>query len=240
MSEVDRKQALADAKLLLRHAAEVGVEPQSNVACQIQVAEDANDQGKWTPQISQNFWLSYSKLCNAVKPVTAESLRASAGGSIQKALKLYRAGTIFLIVVILPLSVFLFVNTSISNEIDQMIKENDQLLLKLRELINPLSPQSVTPQRRSVTPQPQSVEESDAVTVLQQFAATTRVIYSRASLLNRWFQEHDPLAQYPEAAKKNDTRATGAASTRGHLECSGLQSTVVSKFSSICEGNTAV
>ena len=196
-SEVDRKQALADAKLLLRHAAEVGLEPQSNVACEIQAAEDANDQGTWSPQISQNFWLSYSKLCTAVKPVTAESLRACAGGSLQKALNWYRWGTICLIVVILPLSVFLFVNTSISNEIDQIIKENDLLLLTLRERINSLS--SVQPQ--SVTPQPQSVRESDAVTTLQQFAATNRVLYSRANLLN-WFHETDPLANYSEEQKK--------------------------------------
>jgi hypothetical protein len=203
-SEVDRKQALADAKLLLRHAAEVGLEPQSNVACEIQAAEDANDQGAWSPQISQNFWLSYSKLCTAVKPVTAESLRACAGGSLQKALNWYRWGTICLIVVILPLSVFLFVNTSISNEIDQIIKENDLLLLTLRERINSLSsvqPQSVTPQPQSVTPQPQSVRESDAVTTLQQFAATNRVLYSRANLLN-WFHETDPLANYSEEQKK--------------------------------------
>ena len=121
--EADRNQALADAKLLLRHAAEVGLEPQSNVVCQIQAAEDACDQGNWTPQISQSFWLAYSALCTAVKPVTAESLKACAGGLLHKTLNLYRRGTIWLIVVILPLSVFLFVNTSISNEIGELIKE---------------------------------------------------------------------------------------------------------------------
>jgi hypothetical protein len=74
-----------------------------------------------------------------VKPVTAESLRAYAGGLLHKTLNSYRRGTISLIVIILPLSVFLFVNTSISNEIGDLIKENDALTLTLRERINSLS-----------------------------------------------------------------------------------------------------
>jgi hypothetical protein len=213
-SEIDRSQALAAAKLLLRHAAEVGLEPQSNVVCQIQAAQDANAEGKWTPQISQSFWLAYSKLCHAVKPVTAESLRACAGGLLHRTLNSYRRGTISLIIIILPLSVFLFVNTSISNEIGKLIEENDALALTLRERINSLnavfiSPGvtdegSKTPLPQSATPAPQSVRESDAITTLQQFSTTNRVLYARANLLNRFILnfEQDPLAKWSDDQKR--------------------------------------
>jgi hypothetical protein len=212
--EADRNQALGDAKFLLRHAAEIGLEPQSNVVCQIQVAEDANNQGKWTPQISESFWLAYSALCTAVKPVTAESLRACAGGLLHKTLNTYRKGTISLIVIILPLSVFLFVNTSISNEIGELIKENDALALTLRERINSLSAILISPgvtdegskttQLQPVIPSSQSVRESDAITTLQQFATTNRVLYARANLLNRFILnlETDPLAKWLDENKK--------------------------------------
>jgi hypothetical protein len=195
-SEADRNQALADAKLLLRYAAEIGLEPKENVVCQIQSAQDANDQGKWTPQISQSFWLAYSALCTAVKPVTAESLRA--GGSLEKTLKWYRWVTICLLVIILPLSIFLFVNTSLSNELSELIKESDPLALTLRERIIVLF-QSSPPQ--SATLPPQSGRETDVVTVLQQFATTSRLLYSRASLLNQLMDdvESDPLRNwYPK------------------------------------------
>jgi hypothetical protein len=193
MSEADRNKALADAKLLLRHAAEIGLEPQSNVVCEIQTAEDANAQCTWSPQISQSFWLAYSKLCTAVKPVTAESLRACAGGLPQKALRWYRGVTICLIIIILPVSIFLFVITSISNEIDGLIKENDPRALTLRDRINSFS----IPSSQSLIAQPQPALESDTVTTLQQFATTNRVLYSRTTLLNM-FHETDPLANRPD------------------------------------------
>jgi hypothetical protein len=202
-SEADRSQALADAKLLLRYAAEVGLEPKENVVCQIQSAQDANDQGKWTPQISQSFWLAYSALCTAVKPVTAESLRAYAGGSLEKTLKRYRWATICLLVIILPLSIFLFVNTSLSNQLSELIKENDPLALTLRERIISLSivssqsqPASSPPQ--SATPPRQSGQEIDGPAVLQQFATTSRLLYSRANLLNQLLDnfENDPLRDW--------------------------------------------
>jgi len=201
--EADRNQALADAKLLLRYAAEVGLEPKENAVCQIQSAQDANDQGKWTPEISQSFWLTYSALCTAVQPVTAESLKAYAGGSLEKTVKGYRWIAICLLVVILPLSIFLFVNTSLSNELSELIKESDPLALTLRDRVNSLNivlsqSQRASSPPQSATPPPQSGREIDAVTVLQEFATTSRLLYSRANLLNQLMDdfESDPLRDW--------------------------------------------
>jgi hypothetical protein len=137
---VDR---LEEAALMLAHAAETGQELKPEVVATIANAREAFARGAWTIDLTKQFWPAYGQLCSAIKPVTGESLLACLSKGLARTLARYRTGTFWLALVILPLSVVMFMNTSISNEISQQVKDNDALAVTLRDQLLAI-PQSVT------------------------------------------------------------------------------------------------
>ncbi len=81
----DLGSALADAKMLLDHAASNGLLPVSvtspetrdTLVADLVHAYDGERQGLLTPDNVIAFWNAYGRLSRLVKPVTAASLRAS-------------------------------------------------------------------------------------------------------------------------------------------------------------------
>src|ERR1700751_3552628 len=128
-----------DAELLLKYAAETGLQLKPELIAAIEAAGEARGRNNWTAEIAEDFWSAYSDLSNAVKPATAESYRACSGSHLGRTTRRYRRPALCLMALILPLSVLMFINTSISNEIGDRIKDNDALLLKLREHLFGLS-----------------------------------------------------------------------------------------------------
>jgi hypothetical protein len=218
--EADAKKAVTDtilldrleeAALMLAHAAETGQELKPEVVSTIANAREALARGAWTIDLTKQFWPAYGQLCSAIKPVTGESLLASSSKGLARTLARYRTGTFWLALVILPLSVVMFMNTSISNEISQQVKDNDALAVTLRDQLLAI-PQSATGQdqptpalaAQPITGHPRN--EKDIITALQQFATATRFLYGRAVLLNRFVfqvEREDPFLQKSAEQKRS-------------------------------------
>ena len=183
MPESVLSERLSEAELMLAHAAETGRDLNPGVVATITAARDAYARRAWTTDLTKQFWPAYSQLCASIKPVTGESLAACSGDSLASTLRRYRTGTLYLVFVILPLSVIMFINTSISNEINDRIKENNTLVVTLHDQL--LNVQNGRAQN-----------ERDVVTALQQFATSNRSLYALASVLNSFIlkSEHDPLS----------------------------------------------
>jgi hypothetical protein len=197
---------LEGAELMLAHAAEAGIQLKPELIATIERARRAHAQGSWTIDIATQFWPAYSQLCAAIKPVTGETLAASASAGVGGVLSWYRLATIHLVILILPLSILMFINTSISNEISERIKENDTLALSLRDqlLVLPPSANQVLVPRAPGAPPVRT--ERETVTALQQFATANRFLYGRAKLLDGFVldAERDPFAQL-SMKEKHDT-----------------------------------
>jgi len=191
VTEKALSEKLSDAELMLAHAAETGKHLDPEVVATITNARDAYARRAWTTDLTKQFWPAYSQLCASIKPVTGESLVACGGSGLARILKRYRTGTLYLVFLILPLSVVMFINTSISNEINDRIKENNALVVTLHDQL--LNVQAGRAQN-----------DRDVVTALQQFATSNRSLYALASLLNHFVlnAERDQLSDLSDADKK--------------------------------------
>jgi hypothetical protein len=178
VNDVVLSQKLSEAELMLAHAAETGKKLKSDVIATLTNARDAYTHRAWTKALTEQFWPAYSQLCAAIKPVTGESLTACGCKNI---IKRYRLGAFCLVSLILPLSILMFVNTSISNEINNHIKENNDLVVKLHDQLANIQPGRA---------------QNDIITQLQQLATSNRSLYSLASILNYSIlgAERDPLS----------------------------------------------
>lgn len=139
-------RALLEAELLLKHAAAHVKDLDPSVARAIGKARAAAQGNKWTPRTVEEFWSAYSRLCDLIAPVTVESLRASEPRtrkqrwwhfgrtphprSIAERLStLYTAWMVFLVIFVSVLQLYVWVCSSISKEIDDLVSENFGSLL---------------------------------------------------------------------------------------------------------------
>jgi len=74
----NEEKALNDASLLIKYAAESPKTLPENITMPIALAWKAREDNAWTPEVSSKFWTAYSGLCDLVKPVTLETIAASA------------------------------------------------------------------------------------------------------------------------------------------------------------------
>ena len=177
---IDIRDVLDDADLLLRHAAEVGLDVKPEVITAIEAAHAANAARAWMADVASNFWPAYAALCKLVAPVTAESLKASSNGALERSLRRYRRWTLWLILLILPVSVVMFLNTAISNELGDRIKDADALETTLHDRLVALS--------ATAAPRPQAgaAVPRDTVTMLHQFITANSILLWRGHVLNRF------------------------------------------------------
>src|SRR5215212_4683995 len=122
------KQSLRDAEELLSHAAQTGRFPleapgtkesfKQWVIDGVTNARAAVDNNTLTKGIASAFWASFADLSRITSPVTAASLRSSGKHPVNSALFLF---VVILVAVLVPASLFLFVNTSVANQAAQLI-----------------------------------------------------------------------------------------------------------------------
>lgn len=191
-----------DAMVLLTHAAETGVDVDAATRSTILTARAAAT-ADWNYADAGNLLAALSLLTGKLKPVTADSLRASSSNLINPDIQSLRRWTLILAGPIVLFSVLSFVSTSIASAIHSDITTANELLVKLRgELGTPTSPSAGTPDKPTL---PQGLNEGDVLTQLQTYASTVRAIDARARQLN-WFvlkAEHDPYASYRWNSKLN-------------------------------------
>lgn len=79
---------IEEAQLLLRYAAQQGLDVDKNVISVIVKSKHLVTTDKWTPDVETEFWDAFNYIAKKVKPVNIESLKATA--------KIYEAGTPFI------------------------------------------------------------------------------------------------------------------------------------------------
>jgi hypothetical protein len=189
------RRVLDDAMLLLTYATETGTEVDDTIRAAILTAR-AVPSPDWNYPGAANLLAALSTLAAKLKPITADSLRASSSNLVNPDIRILRWWTCVLTVPIVLFSVLSFVSSSISTALRNDITTANDLLVKLRaELGTPDAPTAGTPEQPAL---PSGLNEGEVLTQLQQYASTVRSIDARGRQLN-WFvvnAEHDPYADY--------------------------------------------
>ncbi len=202
---------LKDAELLVAYASESGIELDPRIGKHVLRARIAEDGACWTPHIAQELFSAVTALSAKLRPVTVESLRLSAKDKgAKQVLRAYKWIVIALAFVIIPFSFATFVASRISQGIDAELVKANALAVTATNEVSPLSqtPASrpdASPLRRGAADALQrGISEAQVIRDLQEFAASTRAIYSSARELN-WFAGYaipDPYA-HAETDKNN-------------------------------------
>ena len=189
-----------DAMLLLTHAAETGTDIDDTTRISILNASAAANPN-WNDPGAANLLAALATLAAKLRPVTADSLRASHSNLANPDIQSLRRWTCILAIPIILFSALGFVSSSISAAIRTDIATANELAVKLRaELGSPASPKGGTPEK----PLPEGLNEADIITQLQLYASTMRAIDARARQLNGFAlnTEHDPYATLRWNSKK--------------------------------------
>ena len=193
------KDTLEDAENLLKYAAEIGIEIEPHTRDAVLEARSTFNTG-WNEQTAADLLAALTRLAARLKPVTAESLKASRNGDSTATGRRYWVIAIVLAVLIIPYSLASYVTSSISDSIRKDIVTANDLAVKL-------TTQTAAPVL------PAGLPRSDVVVELQTFASTIRAIDSRASQLN-WFVFHkvkDPFGDLRPGAAKDTKQAQDLA-----------------------------
>jgi hypothetical protein len=188
----DYGHVVGDAMLLLTHAAETGTEVDEKTRTSILSARTTANPN-WNDPGAANLLTALATLAAKLRPVTADSLRASNSNLVNPDIQSLRRWTCILAIPIILFSALGFVSSSISVAIRTDIATANELAVKLRaELGSPASPKGGTPEK----PLPEGLNEADVITQLQLYASTMRAIDARARQLNGFAlnAEHDPYA----------------------------------------------
>ena len=195
------KEALEDAERLLKYAAEIGItditDDMRKAVLQAREAYPA----AWNDDIAAKLLQALTQLAARLKPVTAASLKA-VQSETRPTMRTYLWVAIGLSLVIIPASIATFVTSNISTQIHDDIVKANALAVKLSVELGP--------------PPRTEVGLTEEVADLQEYASTVRLIYDRASRLNRYVFPHVevPLTlQGPEV-----TSATGAEQRAEYLK----------------------
>jgi len=180
-------KAISEAQSLIGYAANAGIPISEDIADPIAQAREAQSNATWTPKIEAGLYSALSKLAAAVKPVTSEALAADWESKAQRAASNYFRWTVVLTIIIIPISVAMFINTSLSNEVEQLTIENDLAAVKIHDQAldyRSSASESSTPGRApGVIP---GAALTDLKTKLQQFARVSRQLLGRSELLNEF------------------------------------------------------
>jgi hypothetical protein len=219
------KDTLDDAELLLKYAAEVGVEVDAHTRDAVLEARASFNTG-WDEVTAAHLLAALTQLAARLKPVTAESLKASGNGQSKATGRRYWIIAIVLAVLIIPYSLFSIVTSSLSDSIRKDISTANDLAVKLTSELgsssqaagsDPCALASLTPtaDNSSAAPnQAAGVNRVDVITQLQSLASTIRAIDTRASQLNVYVlhQVNDPFASLrPTRMAALDEKAKKAA-----------------------------
>ena len=203
---------LKDAELLVAYASESGIELDPRIGKHVLRARIAEDGASWTPHIAQDLLSSVTALSAKLRPVTVESLCLSANDKGSKqALRAYKWVVIALAFAIIPFSFATFVASRISQGIDaELVKANALAVTATNEVsplpLMPASRPEASPIRRGAADALQrGISEAEVIRNLQEFAASTRAIYSSAHELN-WFAAYAIPDPYAHAATDKNNR----------------------------------
>jgi hypothetical protein len=212
--------ALDETHMLLAYAASSGINIDPEVSEAIARARAANERHSWNADIESKFWPAKSKLSLSVKPVTVDTLAAGKFGAAAIATRRYFHSTVILAAIILPISIVMFINTAISNDVGNLLKENDAAAIALHEQL--VNYQSALKQAARTTDDranqngtaanlpdvSQALLSPNLVEKLAQFARVSRQLFAESRVLNFFIPDTAELPPWATAKKgeKEDPR----------------------------------
>jgi hypothetical protein len=113
------QESITNALQLLNYASEHAKTVSQDVVLAITQANAAEANNTMTPEIEAQFWTSFSKLADSVKPVTVESLSPECNTIARKERRYYSIWSISLLLIIIPISIASFATNSIIDELEQ-------------------------------------------------------------------------------------------------------------------------
>jgi hypothetical protein len=161
-------EALEDAERLLKYAAEVGIDIDAETRLAVLHARSLSPEG-WTEDVESRLLVALTRLTATLKPVTAASLKAYLSET-RPTMRTYLVWAIILSIVIIPLSMFTFVTSSISDALRADITKANALAVKLSAEVGPSLPTGVGLR--------------DVIADLQDYASTVRLIFARSERLD--------------------------------------------------------
>ena len=119
---------LSDGMRLISHAAQTGKQLCPEDIQALANAREAQKGRIWKPEIEADFYSSMSRISRAVLLVIAETVGETARSGARKAIRTYTRAAIILTISASLLSCLLFVVAQASQDISNVVKENDAAL----------------------------------------------------------------------------------------------------------------
>jgi hypothetical protein len=218
--------ALDETHMLLAYAASSGINIDPEVSEAIARARAANERRNWNADIEAKFWPAKSKLSLSVKPVTVDTLAAGKFGAAAIATRRYFLSTVILAAIIVPISIVMFINTAVSNDVRDLLKENDVAAIAVHEQL--VNYQSALEQGTRTTRNPadqkgnpvdspgmsEALLSPNLVEKLAQFARVSRQLFAESRVLNFFVLDSAPEPWWASAGKDD----SGKDITRANLE----------------------
>jgi hypothetical protein len=218
--------ALDETHMLLAYAASSGINIDPEVSEAIARARAANERRNWNADIEATFWPAKSKLSLSVKPVTVDTLAAGKFGAAAIATRRYFLSTVILAAIIVPISIVMFINTAVSNDVRDLLKENDAAAIAVHEQL--VNYQSALEQGTRTTRNPadqkgnpvnspgisEALLSPNLVEKLAQFARVSRQLFAESRVLNFFVLDTAPEPWWASAGKDD----SGKDITRANLE----------------------
>ncbi len=197
--------ALEDAEILVRHLSRSGktaIEPK--IVADIGQARLARESDLWTVDVDTRFWVALSRLAEAARPVTLESLSADASGDAQRMTRNYFRWTLCVGAIIVPISIYGFVNASISEPIGKWIQDQNGAEVELQSVALNAQPARGAPAPANDAARA-TLSRDLFLRKLMEFATASREIFFRSQALN-----HNVFARATEpwwTSSEKDDRA---------------------------------
>ena len=222
--------ALDETHMLLAYAASSGINIEPEVSEAISRARAANERHNWNADIEAKFWPAKSKLSLSVKPVTVDTLAAGKFGAAASATRRYFRSTVILAAIIVPISIVMFINTAVSNDVGNLLKENDTAAIAVHEQL--VNYQSALEQATRTTRDRADQKEnpvnlpgmSDAllspnlVEKLAQFARVSRQLFAESRVLNFFILNAAPEPLWASIGIVKNSDGTYFDAARANLE----------------------
>lgn len=258
------ENAVEDAELLLKHAAETGINVDAELIRKILAARTALKNNEMTDQTRGDFYSAYSGLSKSFGDVTAETIRSCSSSKTRKALRVDWCLASCITAVVALVSVGTFVANSLVKKINDDVPIANDLAAKLRagltdgnqkissDLANdPCSLVDRQPDENSA-----KVRNSADITQLQEFAGLIREIQSRSVKLNSLLRRvtfdrveecdsnfsitcsTDEDRGSPDYAKRNSTRAENQSHLQIHPAITNYSAEVLCRIKTYQEVRT--
>ena len=191
--------AAEDAEMLLRYAAQSGIEVPAEAAAIVVQARAGAAGVPLAPDDVARFYAAYARLAAKLKPVTIDTLRVPEACT-RRALRRNGVVSILLAVAVMACSIVTFLTTSMATDIETGIQYANELAVKLRDQVGPpktaISVAEICIQPTSA-PDPPLIERDIPLVTreLQEFSALIRTLLTSGIKLEQYVlqREYSPL-----------------------------------------------